>query len=198
MNSENFFRRHLWAGIGLLLGPAIAIGSLVLHAYALVELGLPVSVWVAIGLLIFFLSVIGIVYRQDQLVRQAHRPHAVEPLSSPPAGQATVRPLERIFVDVTPEYLKGLTNHEMMAVERERIVKPFIGKYMKLTVDVDDVHVRDHGGTIWVNGTEFRFLFGKKWKDRLEVLTRGQTITVTGKIDAISPRGLEFSDCDLA
>ena len=60
----SFFRRHLLPGIGLLLGPAIAIGSLIMHAYALTEMGLPVEVWVAIGLSIFFMSVIGILYQQ--------------------------------------------------------------------------------------------------------------------------------------
>jgi hypothetical protein len=61
-----FFQRHIIAGIGLLVGPAIAIGSLILHAVALHEMGLPLEIWVAIGLAIFMLSVIGILIKWDQ------------------------------------------------------------------------------------------------------------------------------------
>jgi hypothetical protein len=50
-----FFRKHIIAGIGLLVGPAIFIGSLVLHGTALHEMGLPVEIWEAIGGGIFFL-----------------------------------------------------------------------------------------------------------------------------------------------
>lgn len=66
MDRQSFLRKHLWAGIGLILGPAITIGSLILHAYALIEMGLPIDIWVAIGLAIFFLSTIGILYGQHQ------------------------------------------------------------------------------------------------------------------------------------
>jgi multidrug transporter EmrE-like cation transporter len=61
-----FFQRHVLPGIGLLLGPAIALGSLILHAHALTEIGLPVEYWVAIGLGIFFLSVVGILIKWEQ------------------------------------------------------------------------------------------------------------------------------------
>jgi hypothetical protein len=53
------------AGIALLLGPVISIGSLILHAYALHDMGLPIEIWVSIGLLIFFLGVVGVLYKSN-------------------------------------------------------------------------------------------------------------------------------------
>jgi hypothetical protein len=58
-----FFQDKVAAGIALLLGPVISIGSLILHAYALHDMGLPIEIWVSIGLLIFFLGVVGVLYK---------------------------------------------------------------------------------------------------------------------------------------
>jgi hypothetical protein len=58
-----FFKKHIVGGIGIFVGSAISIGSLVLHVYALHEMGLPIEIWVAVGLGIFILSVVGILYK---------------------------------------------------------------------------------------------------------------------------------------
>src|SRR5262249_6375258 len=58
-----FFQKQIIGGIGIFVGSAITLGSLILHAYALHEMGLPIEIWVAIGLGIFILSVVGILYK---------------------------------------------------------------------------------------------------------------------------------------
>jgi hypothetical protein len=71
-----FFKKHIVGGIGIVLGSAVTIGSLVLHAYELHEMGLPIEIWVAIGLGIFILSVVGILYKwwdENQRVPAGHR-----------------------------------------------------------------------------------------------------------------------------
>jgi hypothetical protein len=40
----SFFRDNILAGIAAVLGPAITVGSLILHAYTLRDMGLPVEV----------------------------------------------------------------------------------------------------------------------------------------------------------
>jgi hypothetical protein len=105
---ESFFQRHLWTGVGLLLGPAIAIGSLILHAYALIELGLPVEIWVAIGLAIFFLSVIGILYNQHQYLVVERPFQSPSSISTQAIGKT--KDVTRLEVSNT---LKDLTNHEL-------------------------------------------------------------------------------------
>jgi hypothetical protein len=77
-----FFQKHIIAGVFLFLGPVIAIGSLILHAYALHEMGLPLEVWVAIGLAIFFLGMVGILIKWDQERRQS--PPAI--VTAPPVS----------------------------------------------------------------------------------------------------------------
>ena len=58
-----FLRTHPLPGTGLLLGPVITVGGLVMDALHLYELGLPASAWAAIGAAVFFFSVIGILYQ---------------------------------------------------------------------------------------------------------------------------------------
>jgi hypothetical protein len=69
-----FLKKHIVGGIGIFVGSAISVGSLVLHAYALHEMGLPLEIWVAIGLGIFILSVVGILYKWwDEIQRVSVR-----------------------------------------------------------------------------------------------------------------------------
>jgi hypothetical protein len=58
-----FLRDHPIPGSGLLVGPLFTIAGLVMGAYHWYELGLPALVWAAIGALIFFASVIGILFQ---------------------------------------------------------------------------------------------------------------------------------------
>lgn len=55
-----FLRAHPIPGVGLLLGPLLTVASFLMEAYHWYELGLPALAWAAIGSLVFFLSVIGI------------------------------------------------------------------------------------------------------------------------------------------
>jgi hypothetical protein len=79
----SFFQNHVVAGIALLIGPTIAIGALILHAYALREMGLPLEVWDAIGLGIFVLGIIGILIKWDKEHQQFLRYDAAAIVASP-------------------------------------------------------------------------------------------------------------------
>jgi hypothetical protein len=63
MNFSSFLRENVIAGIALFVGPLVFVGSLVLHAYAIHDMGLPLEIWVAIGLAIFSVGTVGILYR---------------------------------------------------------------------------------------------------------------------------------------
>ena len=77
----SFFREHFWPGIGLLLGPAIFIGGLVLHALALIEIHPSIEIWEIIGAAIFFLSVIGILVKQNKAPQYSGSPQIETTLS---------------------------------------------------------------------------------------------------------------------
>ncbi len=153
MGRVSFFRRHLWAGIGLLLGPAIAIGSLVMHAYALIELGLPVEVWVAIGLTIYFLSGIGILYKQHQYFNagapQTEGTQRIPAVTSTPPvpSVANIHPREaqnneRIFTNITVQDLFNMYQGRSF-VEGERLVAPYLNKWIRITDTVTNVSVSE-------------------------------------------------------
>jgi hypothetical protein len=201
----------------LLIGPLIAIGSLLLHAYAVKDMGVPIEVWVAIGLGIFFLGVIGILMKWEREHKSAI---AGPPIATPPPSTVGPTPsnapgarTERAFLEMTPEELremvKGRTLHE-----RDRITQPFIGKWLDITVTIDDAVSGDDEGTIW--GDEAELLeqsvfdeitinqlpsivlhFGSQWNKRIELLQKGQNIAVIGKIERITQDYIELRDCEL-
>ena len=91
MGFWHFFRNYIYAGIALVLGAVISAGSLLLHGYALHEMGLPVDAWVAIGLFILFSGVIGVLYQAlagpntgSTTLRTSNRfpAHEIEPRSA--------------------------------------------------------------------------------------------------------------------
>jgi hypothetical protein len=76
MNFWSFLRINVFSGIALVLGPTIFIGSLILHAYALHDMGLPIEAWVAIGLAIFAFGIIGILYQSQGQIGAALASHS--------------------------------------------------------------------------------------------------------------------------
>jgi hypothetical protein len=221
-----FFQRHVLTGIGLLVGPVIAIGSLILHTIALREMGLPIEIWVAVGLGIFFLSVVGILMRWEQ-ERGSPVPLAVphssnsavgavatipSPASSPPSrkndGRTEVyrslevlprpadQPSDRVFITTQPDEVFGLLDGKMLS-EQRRIGAPFLGKWMCLMISVDDASIHDGGGTVWVDGTRYSFRFNQAWLPHLETLIRGQLVKLVGRIREVRSGSLAFNDCEI-
>jgi hypothetical protein len=214
----DLFRRHRWTGPLLLVGPLIAIGSLLLHAYVLKEMGVPIEVWAAVGLGIFFLGVIGILMKWER----EHKPAIAGPPIAAPSPLSTSGPASpgahgsraaRAFLDMAPEELrelvKGRTIHE-----RDRITKPFIGKWMDISVIIDDAVSGDDEGTIWGDEVELSeqiisdeitinqipsvvLHFSRQWNDRIDSLQKGQNISVIGKIERITQDYIELRDCEL-
>jgi hypothetical protein len=225
MGFEIFLRKHIFAGIGLLVGPAIAIGSLVLHAVALAELGLQIEYWVAIGLGIFFLSVVGILMTWDQehsrlpiRETQSHPsssrrviPKTLQADAPPPVAaivnlakrqpfglcsQPTDQPKDRIFVQREPLDLMSSLK-DKMGNERERLNAPFLGKWICIWAYVDDISLYQDMNRIWVDGTKISLFFDKRWRENIDVLSKGQEIKVVGKIMKIYSNSLELEECEI-
>jgi hypothetical protein len=202
----------------LLVGPLIAIGSLLLHAYVLQEMGVPIEVWAAVGLGIFFLGVIGILMKWER----EHKSAMAGPPVAAPSPLSTSGPASpgahgsraaRAFLDMAPEELrelvKGRTIHE-----RDRITKPFIGKWIDIAVAIDDAVSGDDGGTIWGDEIELPeqeisneitinqvpsivLHFERQWNEQVNLLKKGQNISVIGEIERITQDYIELRDCEL-
>jgi hypothetical protein len=97
------------------------------------------------------------------------------PVSVTALPPSTAVAYDRVFVDITPDKLWDMIKGKMIN-ERDRLIKPFIGKWINISVVVDDVSSND--GIIWADGVKLSLHFDSRWNDRLEVLQKGQRVSV--------------------
>jgi Mg2+/Co2+ transporter CorB len=92
---------------------------------------------------------------------------------------------DRIFVSRTPEQFMDMCRGKM-AVEQDRIIGPFISKWLRTQIIVDDVSIpSSSGGAIWADEQSRRIIskFDKKWDTRLHVLFKGEHLEIIGKLN---------------
>lgn len=106
------------------------------------------------------------------------------------------QPPERVFVNTDPQDILNLVNGKMLS-EQKLIGSPFIGKWMSLSVSVDDVSIHKNSGTIWVDGTKWTFDFDEKWIGHLETLIRGQVINILARINEVKSYRIAFDGCEI-
>jgi hypothetical protein len=58
-----FLQQHPIASIGMVIGAFIAVGALLNDVYSIVDAGLSPAAWEAIGSVVFFVSVIVLLFR---------------------------------------------------------------------------------------------------------------------------------------
>ena len=120
----------------------------------------------------------------------------------------TSLPDGRILIDKDPKFLSDIFS-ENTDIEADRLVEPYIGKWMKISGDVYDISDRDFGDLMYVSimdkgGNPFGMSIAlgmgfnrDTWKDRLELLHPGDHITVIGQIKSASRIGVQFDKCEL-
>jgi len=88
-----------------------------------------------------------------------------------------------------------------MRNEQSRVIAPFIGKWMNLSVIVEDVSIQPEFGPIWAvhsfDDTIIAFKFQHQWISRLEVLNKGQKVNIMGRIASIEVSMIIFDSCEL-
>jgi hypothetical protein len=201
----SFFQRHVAAGFGLLLGPAIYIGGLAMNAISLHQMGVPVEVWEIIGAGIFFFSVIGILIRAEQerlthpaLMAIPRAAHSAEIAEEAAPGTLTTAG-QRIVIDINPKYIFDLIG-DKISTEADRLTAPYIGKWITLSGKVKNVSVGQYSGKITteeVDDYQIGFEFSPSWNERLNIITTGENILVRGKIYQIRRYRLELVECEL-
>jgi hypothetical protein len=138
------------------------------------------------------------------LNKTTQRPPMVAPEGSIAPTVTTSRDVvttERIFVDVTPEYLVDCYKGRMIA-EGGRLVAPYIDKWVKWSRTVNDVSVNEtRGGIVWCDMIDSSklivMIFSAKWVERLSILKRGGQITVSGRLQSVSLVNIELANCEL-
>lgn len=128
----------------------------------------------------------------------------VGPLPEEIKSEPTIRPDKKIIVDVTPAYLLDFyRNH--LSVQADQLAKVYLGKWMKITGQFDDVskcndsYFKVSLGRPFtlIGGQPVHAFFKKEWADSLSVLPRGKNITLLGKIRKVEPLGVCLDDCEL-
>jgi hypothetical protein len=133
------------------------------------------------------------------------------PLIATPGGKGApvveVRPPttnpkdDRIFINRDPKEIHGMLKGKMRR-EQSLIMAPFIGKWMNLSVIVEDISIRQgYYGTLYagfsMGDTNMIFNFKQKWVPYLETLSKGQRVNVIGKIDEIASFAITLEECEL-
>ncbi len=117
-------------------------------------------------------------------------------------------PKEKEFVDVTPQYLQGLRRQKnISSVQIDRILAPYIGKWIKVTGVVTEVY----RSTLWLRvsyepkklGEEHynvmvMLVIPEKERERFHLPELNKTISAIGQINAVSPHEVELENCELA
>jgi hypothetical protein len=110
---------------------------------------------------------------------------------------------ERIFVNekVTPDYLQDFFR-DHTAMQAENLLKPFVGKWMKVSGSITNVTGFSSGVTLAVResnkGLIGLFLyFGTEWIDHLAILRRGDEVHAIGKITKVDSLVVVLEDCEL-
>ena len=125
------------------------------------------------------------------------------PASAPPSLPAPT-PAPREFVDLDFEALAARTK-TLNGIEAGRIYKVYVGKWIRVSGQIDDVTPAGNTGPIIVRfqaptrnaGTVYMTFDRAKWEDRLGVVSRGDALTASCRIELVQPNGMSLSDCEL-
>jgi hypothetical protein len=120
-------------------------------------------------------------------------PQSAPPTDVPPPTS------ERVIVDTTPSELmekyKGRSG-----LEADRIVAPYIGKWIKISGKADYIQGAGNGALVTIKPDAFTaaFLyFDAKWLDKLSVLPMHSAISALCQINYVGPSGSKFVNCEL-
>ena len=120
----------------------------------------------------------------------------------PPEPPPTTSHPERVFLpgDVDPKYLTSLYR-ENTSLQADAIARNYIGKWMKLSVAVEDIE-RGYDGSFRIfsyQGSHIAvgMVFTADWGDRVSVLRRGSQITVVGILHEVDSRVIHLRNCEL-
>ena len=109
---------------------------------------------------------------------------------------------QRIFVKESPEEISAVYSQHT-SVTADQTTKKYIGKWMKAARTVFDLQVHDQQTCdLFLDKDEgFLCVIGRfnyhSWFGHLELLNKGDSVTVTGRIAAIDRLHVHLADCQL-
>jgi hypothetical protein len=191
-----------WAAV-LSLGIVAAGGVLLLRHFAEVTHGLSRSqqreiLWTTIVLSTFLLAAIIVII--VLLYKLGMRSRARTSDATPIVGVNSTA--ERIFLDIDARMLVALKNGNHTLAEKQRLWKPYVGKWIRVSgpvVDVSETKLFLANYTTPTTGLyELILKFEPAWSDRISVLQKGSNVSVVGCIDDFKAVCVVLSRCELA
>ena len=112
-------------------------------------------------------------------------------------------PSERIYVNVTPEYLTSFYNQHT-AFQAAKLVEPYIGKWITVFGIVNDVTSESRGTKIYIvrpkEDSGFLLIVAsfheQTWIDRIVLLRREDKVAVVGQIKSVDSRSVWLDYCE--
>lgn len=168
------------------------------------HLGLVISV-IGFVLLAFLISKEKPLAKAGAAIPDALTSTPSTPIATNTTPAATRLVGDRIFVDVTPEYLMGLFDNQT-SIQASKLVSSFIGKWIpKVSGQLGDIHLISPERALVafpMPQSDFRrvlmYFRGNYWIDRLSVLKPNYHITVLGQIKTVERVRVELDNCELA
>jgi hypothetical protein len=156
------------------------------------------------GAIATFVFGFGYLIFDNRRLHHATSPPAALPASIAPFSAPVVMEHDRVVVDATPQYLVGLFQTHLRH-QAQRLVSPFIGKWLKISGTVSNVseHKRWWTVSMWLpyDSRPSAFLaslrFEPQWGDRLSVVSRDTEINVIGQIDEVTSTDLSLEHCEI-
>lgn len=140
-----------------------------------------------------------VVERQAPMTGRTERPKEPGPTDEPTTRTHPHSDKDRVFVDVTHEYLIGLFK-DKLGIQANKLIAPYIGKWMIVSGKLGDVLGSDSLQVSFdpMKVNEYLWMyFDSKWQDRLSVLTPGHEIRVVGRITSVDPISVTLRECEL-
>jgi hypothetical protein len=136
---------------------------------------------------------------------------APKPQRTAPKPQESVPPIKppdsRVIIEQAPEHLIAMCPDNLLDVELDRVIAPYLGKWIYVVGNVRQVSKQWEivsmlldvlGGSPPFTNYCSLWFDAATWADRLNLVTRGSRIRVLGRIDKIAPNSLQLSGCELA
>ncbi len=108
---------------------------------------------------------------------------------------------ERIVLDIDAAVLIGIKNSTQTIAEKQRLWKPYVGKWIRVSGPVADV---SETKMFLVNYTtpimhqyELVLKFDAPWSDRFSIIPKGSNVTVLGRIEDFMAALVVISRCEL-
>jgi hypothetical protein len=193
---------ELGTGVGVI---AIGIALLALPRDTPI-LGRPPA-WVgistlALGILLCLLSTATYARSRNSIRHAAPSPSA--PVTNAPISPPA--PPQREFVNQTPAELVGLY-HNMTDLQAQKLLEPFIGRWIKVSGPFQNVRAASSNGIAWVDlsnnaglrpGQATHLGFdADKWLARLSTLKLGEQLEIAGQIEAVDRHVVYLRHCEL-